>query len=47
MYEHHWRMVMEHFVLDLHRTILATDLNDCSHYATAGALFIPRHYRAT
>jgi hypothetical protein len=44
MYDHHWRKAMEHFVLDLHRTILTTDLNDTSAYATAGAFFMPRHY---
>jgi hypothetical protein len=37
---------MEHFVLDLHRIILTTDLNDTSTYATAGAFFMPRYYRS-
>jgi hypothetical protein len=41
MFEHHWRMVMEHFVLDLHRSILTTDLNDTSPYAAIGAIFNP------
>lgn len=35
---YYWRLLLEHFVIRLHYTILSTDLSDTSPYGSAGAL---------